>query len=86
MLIPYSHFYQSGVAVRALELGVPVIGPRHPFLIDLLGPDSPGFVDAGNPARWADAIVRASARVPELQERALLLRERCEAAWDTHLS
>lgn len=36
-LIPYRRFYQSGVAIRAIELGTPVVGPRESSLSELLG-------------------------------------------------
>jgi hypothetical protein len=86
VLIPYSHFYQSGVAVRAVELGVPVAGPQHPFLIDLLGPDWPGLVGTGGPDQWVDAVATACERAPEVHGRGVLLRSQCERAWDAHLS
>lgn len=40
LVIPYVRFFQSGVAIRSLEVGTPVVGPRIPSLIDLLGEDS----------------------------------------------
>jgi hypothetical protein len=85
VLIPYTQFFQSGVAVRAVELGVPVAGPRHPFLTDLLGTEWPGFTEAQNPAGWVEAVTVASGRAQEVHSRALLLRQRCERAWDLHL-
>jgi hypothetical protein len=44
ILIPYTRFFQSGVAVRALEAGVPVVGPSESSLSDLLGEDCPWLV------------------------------------------
>lgn len=35
VLIPYRHYYQSGIAIRALELGTVSIGPTSSFLADL---------------------------------------------------
>jgi glycosyltransferase involved in cell wall biosynthesis len=56
LLLPYQHYFQSGVAIRAAELGVPVIGHRSPFLADLMGGDYPGFPpDDGDPDAWLTA-------------------------------
>lgn len=85
VLIPYSHFFQSGIAVRAVELSVPVAGPRHPFLTALLGEDWPGLVAGADPAEWAEAVVAAGGRAADIHRRAQLLRARCEEAWDEHL-
>ena len=58
VLIPYQRFYQSGVAIRALEGGVPVVGPQHPFLSNLFGDDT--LVDRrAATERWVEAIVAA---------------------------
>lgn len=85
VLIPYAHFFQSGIAVRAVELGVPVAGPRHPFLTELLGDDWPGLVAADHPAEWTHAVIAAGERAADVHGRAELLRARCETAWDAHL-
>ncbi|MBY6683244.1 hypothetical protein HQ312_19475 [Rhodococcus sp. BP-316] len=54
IVIPYAHFYQSGIAVRALENSVPVVGPRHEHLETLYGRDWPGLVDDNN--TWSMAM------------------------------
>jgi glycosyltransferase involved in cell wall biosynthesis len=41
ILVPYRRFYQSGVALRAIEMGTPVVGPRIDTLTEILGEDSP---------------------------------------------
>jgi GT2 family glycosyltransferase len=65
VVIPYKKFFQSGVAIRALENGVPVVGPRDSSLSDLLGADSPLLVPG--PGHWArsvkDAISMSSANM-----------------------
>lgn len=53
ILVPYSRFYQSGVAVRALEQGVPIVAESHEHLLMLYGEDWPGF---GVPADWPHCI------------------------------
>jgi hypothetical protein len=40
VLIPYRRFYQSGVAIRALEQDVPVVGPRASVLSEIFGAES----------------------------------------------
>jgi hypothetical protein len=35
VLIPYRRFFQSGIAVRCLELGTPVVGPKNSSLGEL---------------------------------------------------
>lgn len=60
VLVPYRHYWQSGVAVRALELGTPVVGPIAGFLGELFGAAWPGLVSSArldDPRAWADAIV-----------------------------
>ena len=85
VLIPYAHFFQSGVAVRAVEVGTPVVGPRHPFLVELLGDGWPGLTATEATADWVEAVAAVRGRTAEVQERALLLRTRCEQAWEEHL-
>jgi hypothetical protein len=57
ILIPYSRFFQSGVALRSIELGTPVVGPCDSSLGDLVGSDSPGLVDGDD---WPAAINAAT--------------------------
>lgn len=40
VVIPYKRFYQSGIAVRALELGTPVVGRAQTSLSDIYGDES----------------------------------------------
>lgn len=85
VLIPYSHFYQSGIAIRALELGVPVVGPRHPFLEDVLGADWPGLVTGDEVAAWDVAILEASRAADRLDAGLESYRHRCEQEWSAYL-
>ncbi|QZY47750.1 glycosyltransferase [Mycolicibacterium austroafricanum] len=59
VVIPYDSFFQSGVAVRSLEHGVPVVAPRHEHIVELYGSDWPGLVDNEND--WYEAILRVLA-------------------------
>ncbi|KQQ00911.1 MULTISPECIES: hypothetical protein [unclassified Rathayibacter] len=54
IVIPYRNFFQSGIAVRALEAGTPVVGPRDSSLVEMLGRTSPFLVDPGE--RWSPAV------------------------------
>jgi hypothetical protein len=81
VLLPYDRYFQSGIAMRCLEAGVPVVGRRHPFLEDLFGANWPGLVEGDD---WLAAAGRANA-VPRY--RVLTLRtdywQRCVAAWES---
>lgn len=86
VLIPYSRFYQSGIAVRALELGVPVVGPRQPFLMDLFGAQWPGLISSGNGAvAWADGLAKVTRSSAELTPVSTAFRDRCEREWVEYL-
>lgn len=59
VLIPYKRFYQSGIAARALETAVPVIGPGLQ-LISMTGDDYPFLVDdPSEPDEWLRAVEQA---------------------------
>ncbi|MET1033927.1 MAG: glycosyltransferase family 2 protein [Arthrobacter sp.] len=57
VVIPYERFFQSGIAVRCLELGTPFVGPGGSHLEDLLGAGSPLLVGDGR--TWDDAVRHA---------------------------
>lgn len=57
VVIPYSRFYQSGIAIRALELGCPVVGPSDSSLADIYGADAENLTHDG---RWGDAVLFAT--------------------------
>lgn len=56
VVIPYKRFYQSGIAIRCLERGVPFVGPRVGALGDLVGISSKLLVDDD----WGGAITAAA--------------------------
>lgn len=63
LLIPYLHYFQSGVALRAVEIGTPVVGARHPFLCDSLGLEStPGIINEPESIDSWVAAINASLR------------------------
>jgi hypothetical protein len=84
VVIPYDLFFQSGVAVRCLELGVPVVARRHEHIIELFGHDWPGIVH--DPTDWPDAIVRALAiDTTAIQARRAVVRSRVLREWSAVL-
>jgi hypothetical protein len=56
VLIPYTRFFQSGVAIRCLEMGTPIVGPRVSSLMELLGQESKWLVSNGS---WRPAVEAA---------------------------
>jgi len=79
VLIPYSRFFQSGVAVRALEWTVPVVGPARSSLRIALGEDSPWLVRDGD---WMPALTAAvEAQRDVVASSALALYERVIKDW-----
>ncbi len=69
LLLPYKYYFQSGVALRALEAGVPVVGRSTGFLTSILGKGFPGAVDDwDDPAAWLAAVrAAASGRTEQLR-------------------
>ncbi len=82
VLLPYKHYFQSGVALRALEAGVPTVGRSTGFLTSILGANFPGAVDNWNdPDSWLQAVLAAtSAREGQIRS-AADYSERAAAAW-----
>ncbi|MFF0284377.1 hypothetical protein ACFYSW_29230 [Rhodococcus aetherivorans] len=54
VVLPYRQYWQSGIAVRAVERGTSVVGERTEFLSVLMGDEYPGILDDGD--SWAQAI------------------------------
>lgn len=78
VLIPYRRFFQSGVAMRALELCTPVAGPLDSSLVDFL---PTAWLAAGRGA-WRAAVVAAAAADPqEVLAIARGMREAGVTAW-----
>ncbi|KQQ18581.1 hypothetical protein ASF48_18170 [Rathayibacter sp. Leaf299] len=65
VLIPYKRFYQSGIAIRALESRTPFVGPRQSSLRDLYREDSPLLVDdTSDVYAWIRAVDAAALVTP----------------------
>jgi len=59
VVIPYRHFFQSGVAIRSIESAVPFVGPQESSLVDLVGKDSTWLAGNGDPETWSLAVKSA---------------------------
>lgn len=70
VLIPYKRFFQSGIAVRALEQGTPFVGPRDSVLAEMLGRDSNLLVNSDSESSWKQAVKYAIAEGPQLARQA----------------
>lgn len=84
VLIPYVRYFQSGIAIRALEHFVPVVGGRGTYIEELLGGDYPGLADG--PDDWGAAVLRADGFRPMLAKRVDLLERQVVARWSTWLN
>lgn len=86
VLLPYKYYFQSGVALRALEAGIPVVGRQTGFLKSILGTGFPGAVedwdDAGS---WAAAVEAAANASAHQMNAAAMYAERGTAEWRTLL-
>jgi hypothetical protein len=82
VLIPYQRFYQSGIAARAIEAAVPVVG-RRPELSSMTGPQYPFLVDATATAEdWAVVVSAAVASDPSaLEATRTVATARSEREW-----
>jgi hypothetical protein len=81
IMIPYRRFYQSGIAFRALELGIPIVGPRSSNLAQVFGSNS--SLLAGNDAtEWLEAVRTAISDGPQIVATAATRwRARSEQEW-----
>ncbi|MBA8989522.1 hypothetical protein FHW23_000754 [Curtobacterium pusillum] len=80
VLVPYKRFFQSGIAIRSLELGTPAVGPAGSSIADLY-PDE-RYLATDSASSWCDAVTAAAAADPD-ETRALAARadRACRAAW-----
>jgi len=84
LLLPYREYFQSGVAVRALENGTPTVGEATPFLADLLPEHEALRVPVG---AGAEAYVAALSHVTDdpapMQAAFRDYRDRARRSWGT---
>lgn len=80
LLVPYRYYFQSGVALQALELGVPIVGVPTDFLVALVGSDYPGLVLEDSDDGWIEAIGRAVG-IREDADRLRGIHDRIARSW-----
>jgi len=79
VLIPYRRFFQSGVAVRCLEVGTAVVGEATSSLTDMLSTESAWLVQGDD---WERAIDAALTAGPDsIAEVAKAAHQRALADW-----
>lgn len=84
LVLPYSKYFQSGVAVRALERGCAVVGENTDFLSNLLRSSNLfNLTEESMPEDWVKAIYMAR---PVSENEYDVLLEIVEAAWRDWLS
>jgi len=85
VVIAYDAFFQSGVAARCFEAGIPVVAPVNEHVAQLYGDDWAGTVrDASD---WCGALVRALAvDSAEIRKRHFDIAPEIRNAWQDLLS
>lgn len=93
IVIPYKRFYQSGIAIRALEAGTPIVGRAASSLADMYGADSSLLVpeshnaESTEPDLWTSAVRHAIRNgAPEAQAAATKFFEAAVSDWRTWIS
>lgn len=82
LLLPYSRYFQSGIAVRAVELGTAVVGRRTEFLSGLVGSSYAGLVDSDAVGDYLDAISMCVSLTCDSAHRTLVQAvERTDISW-----
>lgn len=59
IVLPYSFFFQSGIAIRALELGRLSVSIDNSFMRELFGQSSPNIVDGLELDNWTNAVMNS---------------------------
>jgi glycosyltransferase involved in cell wall biosynthesis len=81
MLLPYRNYFQSGIAVRALELGTLTVSPRNSFAEDLSGVDSGLLFDSLDPELVLSAIEAAVDDSADAVAAFEAYKARADASW-----
>jgi len=86
MLLPYRHYFQSGIAIRALEQGTLTVGSRTSFIESLFGADSPSIVhNASDVENWVRAIQDTHTRPAAAREAHARYVGLCDESWTAFL-
>lgn len=85
VVVPYRRYWQSGVAVQALEQATPVVGYRTEFLTHMHGDSHPGYVDSPAVGAWIDAVERAMSQIGQtaIQASRIAYEMKVDQSWQT---
>lgn len=88
VILPYRRVYQSGVVVRAAELGVGCVGTRGSNIAEVFGADWPGLIaDKAPPAEWAAAVQAVTAHsAADVNVRVENWKKHVDEAWDDYFA
>jgi glycosyltransferase involved in cell wall biosynthesis len=82
IVIPYRKYWQSGVAIQALEREIPVVGAPTSFLLTLLGDDYPGLTASqGGPEAWLEAISTVVDEPPDMYSNRKRYQDEVDRSW-----
>ncbi len=85
VVVPYRRYFQSGIALRALELGTMSLSPENSFARDVFG--AAGIVVKDQDAEsWAEAIHRITSKAELPRSTFLSYQARSDASWRELLS
>ncbi|MDR1355351.1 MAG: hypothetical protein LBJ43_03700 [Propionibacteriaceae bacterium] len=87
ILLPYRHFFQSGIMVQGLELNTPTVAPDTSFSRQVLGDGSPLVIaQHATPAQWVTALLHASSGAVNTAQLFNDYQSRCDAAWGAYIN
>lgn len=87
VLIPYRRFFQSGVAVRCLEMGIPFVGPKGSSLDELICLDSAMVQEIENKNAWVRTIrMMLTTETSEMMLMADRYMKKCNSDWSKWLA
>jgi glycosyltransferase involved in cell wall biosynthesis len=82
IVIPYRKYWQSGVAIQALEREIPVVGAPTSFLRTLFGDDYPGLTTGqGDPEAWLEAISTVANEPPDMYSSRRRYQDEVDRSW-----
>jgi glycosyltransferase involved in cell wall biosynthesis len=82
LILPYRYYFQSGVAIRAVENGCPVVGRASDFLVDLLGEGYAGLLPVASDIEdWIGAVQSAAESDASLRRIATDYRMKVDRDW-----
>lgn len=80
LLLPYTRYFQSGIALRALEMGTPIVLARNSFAAHVIG-DAPGLFNPGDGAEAVAQTIRDTIALQRPDELFSEYRRRVDESW-----